>query len=91
MKLLTCSHTDHEGDKSLPCAEFSEHPKTKSGYQSICKVCNRKLAAARSKKLTVERQKERGKDISLDYVEDKPLNFEEPYLDFNDPFVIKDA
>jgi len=51
--------------------EFSKHSGTKSGYQSICKKCNLRLANKRARKIALKRKIEQGKDPVLDFREKK--------------------
>ena len=67
MRTKSCTHKSHGGKRELPITEFSRHPATKDGYQSICKKCNLKLANRRSRKLSLRKKKMKGKDSIKDY------------------------
>ena len=85
MKTKSCTHRGHKGQRELPMAGFSLHPDTRDGRQSICKVCNARLAYARAAKLSEQRRRERGQDPMKRYREEvKTMTYKESPVDYKE-------
>lgn len=82
MKEKSCSHKDHKGRRLLPVTQFSHHPQTRDGYQSICRACNLRLVIARERRIAAQRRKERN-EVHNPLVPYKPKFM--PKHDYKDP------
>lgn len=85
MKTKLCTHKDHKGRRELPLSSFSKHPKTRSGRQSICKECNKRLCYALSAKKTRQRRRLKGQEPLEVYKKQvKEMIYKEPPLDYRE-------
>ena len=92
-----CTHKDHKGPNPLPIVEFSRHPHTMDGYQSICKACNLRLVKERQAEKRKKREEAKWKTDNYverredwDYIEGTDWDYKEDFRDIPGDILIKD-